>query len=206
MACGPVFSAETMASTANHALDSRRILLSNLLFVDRYGSVHHFSIAHVSYGCSFSGRYAGSFDAESGIAEHTFRQVCWISFFTGVACLMVLDSSLLPKLNFILGPFAITSSALLFGGHRWNICSRSRILEPAIFLEAAFWGRSANAATPCTFSTYCLCMLPFALLDRAKSLPNESVAALVLIASGGAGHICEWRGCRGSFWRSLFYG
>ncbi|MGB6933502.1 MAG: acyltransferase [Acidobacteriaceae bacterium] len=119
-----------------------------------------------------------------GIAEHTFRQVCWISFFTGLACLMVLDSSLMPKLNFILGPFAITSSALLFGGIV-GISVRAHGFRTRNILGSRFLG----AISKRSYAMYVFHLLPLyasvALLDRAKSLPNKSVAALVLIGLVG---------------------
>jgi peptidoglycan/LPS O-acetylase OafA/YrhL len=119
-----------------------------------------------------------------GIAEHTFRKVCWISLFTGAACLMVLDSSLLPKLNVILAPFAITSSGLLFGGIV-GICVRARGCRTRAILASRFLG----AISKRSYAMYVFHLLPlyasFALLNRGMRLPMEAAPALLLIALVG---------------------
>jgi peptidoglycan/LPS O-acetylase OafA/YrhL len=119
-----------------------------------------------------------------GIAEQTFRKVCWISFLTGLACLVSLDSSLLPRLNFILASFAITSSALFFGGIV-GISIRAHGSRTRDFLGSRFLA----AISKRSYAMYVFHLLPlyasFVLLDRAKSLPNKSVAALVLMALVG---------------------
>ena len=116
-----------------------------------------------------------------GIAEHTFRKTCWILLFTGAACLMALETSLLPKVSFILAPFSITSSALLFGGIV-GICVRAHGSRTRAFLGSRFLG----AISKRSYAMYVFHLLPlyasFALLDRARSLPSESLAALALIA------------------------
>jgi peptidoglycan/LPS O-acetylase OafA/YrhL len=119
-----------------------------------------------------------------GIAEHIFRKVCWIAFFIGVAGLTGLETSMLPKLNFILAPFALTSSALLFGGIV-GICIRARGSRTRALLGSRFLG----AISKRSYAMYVFHLLPlyasFALLDRASSLPRESVPALLLMAVVG---------------------
>ena len=129
MACGPVFSAETMASTANHVLDSLRILFSNLLFVDRYGSIHHFSIAHVSYGCSFSGRNVGSFDENGNRGTHLPASLLDILLHGNG----LLDGSRFftnAEVEFHSGAIRDHKLRAAVRGNRWNICSRSWIPNP----------------------------------------------------------------------------
>jgi peptidoglycan/LPS O-acetylase OafA/YrhL len=120
----------------------------------------------------------------NGVADHTFRKVCWTSFVTGVVCLAVLDTSPLPKLNLFLAPFAITSSALLFGGIV-GICLRPRGHRTRAFLGSHFLGEISKRS----YAMYVFHLLPLyasvILLDRAKSLPNESVAALALMVLVG---------------------
>ncbi len=119
-----------------------------------------------------------------GIAEQAFLKACWIALFTGAACLMTLDSSLLPKLNFILAPFAITSSALLFGGIV-GICVRARGCRTRAILGSRFLG----AISKRSYAMYIFHLLPlyasFALLNRGKRLPMEAAPALLLIALVG---------------------
>ena len=119
-----------------------------------------------------------------GIAEQTFRKVCWISLFMGSVGLAALETSLFPQLNFILAPFSITSSALLFGGIV-GICVRAHGFRTRAFLGNRFLG----AISKRSYAMYVFHLLPlyasFALLARTKSLPNESLAALVLIALVG---------------------
>ena len=137
--------------------------------------------------CHMDGLLAGATLAvltRIGIEEQTFRKACWISFFAGMACLMALDSSLLPKLNFILAPFAITSSALLFGGIV-GISIRAHGSRTRAFLGSRFLA----AISKRSYAMYVFHLLPLyasvAILDRAKSLPMESAPALLLMISVG---------------------
>lgn len=116
-----------------------------------------------------------------GIAEQTYRTCCWISFSTGIACLIALVFSLLPTLNFMIAPFAITSSALLFGGIV-GLCIRPRSPRTRAFLG----NRLLGAISKRSYAMYVFHLLPlyasFVFLDRAKVLPKSSLAALVLMA------------------------
>jgi peptidoglycan/LPS O-acetylase OafA/YrhL len=119
-----------------------------------------------------------------GIAEHTFGMICWTACVLGAAGLIGLESSLLPKLNIILVPFAITSSAFLFGGIV-GLCIRARGARTRAFLGSHFLGEISKRS----YAMYVFHLLPLyasvVLLDRAKSLPNEAVAALVLMTLVG---------------------
>ena len=119
-----------------------------------------------------------------GIAEHTFRKVCWIACFTGVAGLLALETSLFPKLNFILAPFSITSSALLFGGIV-GICVRASGTRTRALLGSQFMGVISKRS----YAMYVFHLSPLYVsvifLDRAKSLPDKSIAALFLMALVG---------------------
>ncbi|MES2222727.1 MAG: acyltransferase [Acidobacteriota bacterium] len=119
-----------------------------------------------------------------GIADRTFRKLCWIAFFGGISGLLVLETSLVPQLNFILSALSITSSALMFGG-LVGICLRAKGTGPRAFLGSDFLG----AISKRSYAMYVFHLLPlyasFVLLDRARSLPNKSVAALVLMVLVG---------------------
>lgn len=119
-----------------------------------------------------------------GIADPTFRRVCWIAFCFGAAGLILPETSLFPKLNFIVSPFAITSSALFFGGIV-GFCIRLRGSRMHAFLGSRFLG----AISQRSYAMYVFHLLPlyasFALLGRAKFLPTKSVPALLLIAAVG---------------------
>ena len=135
-----------------------------------------------------------------GDRRKTFRRLAG-SCFTGMARLMDLASSLLPKLYSILGPFAITSSALLFGGivgisssRSWTPNSRPpRKSVPGGNQQAKLCHVRFPSGAPVRF---------FAMLDRATVACGQLPALLMMLWSDWS-HM-EWHGSLGSFWRSLF--
>jgi len=118
------------------------------------------------------------------IAGGIYRRICWTAFCVGAAGLIVLETSLFPKLNFFLYLFSITSSALLFGGVVGLAIPLRRTR-----MHALLGSRMLGAISKRSYAMYVFHLLPlyasFALLSRANHLPSNSAAALLLIVLVG---------------------